>query len=210
MKKKLLLLGICTTLVFTGCSSRSIRTVTRGLKDAADIVSEISTSEEPLQTIETAPTPSPTPAPKETNLKLGQKGKIGDWKICFKKMDVSKKLTKDIANGYYYYFKPKKGKSFVYYTVSVCNKGKEDAAFIPQYGYKDTMITATLYDKSNNEYMPTQLIGYDKDITNRTIKANKTQKGIIVFEVPKKAAKEKKSMKLKIGTIHDSLIYSAK
>lgn len=193
MKKKLLLLTLCTTLLFTGCAGGNLA---KTVKKVTDSVA--------TQTPE--PTPEPTPAPKVKKLALGKKGTVGDWKICVKKAVVKTQ----IKNGSYYYFKPSKGNKFVHLTMSVKNNGKKEAEFLPRIGYENEMITATLCYKDDYEYKPTELLSYDKDLTTKKIKPLASESGILVFEVPKKVAREKKKMVVKIGTTMDYLEYTLK
>lgn len=199
MKKKLLLFTTCAALLLSGCSaSRVARTVKDAAKTAVDL-SE-STKNTPI------PTPTATPAPKESKLKLGKKGTVGDWKICVKKAASTKK----IKDGEYRYYSPKKGNSYVYFTIAVRNTGKTATEFLPRVGYENTMLNATLYYKGDYEYKPIELLSYDKDLIGDTIQPLTTENGIIAFEVPKKVAKNKKQLTLKIGTKAEYLIYSAK
>lgn len=195
MKKKLLLFTICTALLFTGCAAGKLAKTVQDVTDSATT---------PKETPE--PTPVPTPAPKVKKLALGKKGTVGDWKICVKKADVKTQ----IKNGSYRYFEPGKGSKFVQLTMTVKNNGKKEAEFLPRVGYEDKMITATLCYKEDYEYKPTELLSYDKDLTTQKIKPLAAKNGIIVFEVPKKVAKEKKKLSVKIGTTMDYLVYQLK
>lgn len=198
MKKTLLLLGICFCLVLTGCSAKNI---SKTVKSVTENIPSNSNDD-------ATPTPavSATPAPKETTLKLGKKGTAGDWKICVKKAEKKAK----IKNGAYRVFKPEKGDQFICLTITARNNGEKKETFLPRIGYKDKMLTATLYYKDKYEYQPLELLGYDKDLVGDTINPLTSKSGIIVFEVPKKVAKAKKSLTLKIGTESDYLIYSLK
>lgn len=193
MKKKLLLLGTCFSLLLTGCTSP--KKLVNTVQDAAVSLKATAT-----------PAPTATPGPKETKLTLGKKGKVGDWKICVKKAGTKKQ----IKNGAYRIFKPKKKNSFVIITATVRNNGKKDATFLPRLGYKNKMLLATLYYKGKNEYQPSELLSYDKDLVNLSINSNASKSGIIVFDVPKKVAKAKGSLTLRIGTGSEALLYSLK
>ena len=85
MRKNLLLLGTCLTLLLAGCSSPA--------KDIAETVKNVTNNSDPTPT----PEPTGTPAPKETKLALGKKGSIGDWDIRVKKAEIRTK----IKNGKY-------------------------------------------------------------------------------------------------------------
>lgn len=198
MKKTLLLLGTCFCLVLTGCSAKSI---SKTVKNVTENIP--STSKD-----DATPTPavSATPAPKAKSLKLGKKGTTGNWKICVKKAE---KKTQ-IKNGAYFVFKPEKGDQFISITATVRNNGKKKDTFLPKVGYKDKMLTATLYYKDKYEYQPMELLSYDKDLIGTSINPLTSKSGIIVFEVPKKVAKSKKNLTLKIGTESDYLLYSLK
>lgn len=199
MKKRLVLFTTCAALLLSGCSASK---VARTVKDAAKTASNLSESMQSSP----SPTPESTPAPKESKRKLGKKGTVGDWKICVKKVASTKK----IKNGEYRYYSPKKGNSYVYFTFSVRNTGKTAQQFLPRVGYENTMLSAFLYYKGEYEYKPTELLSYDKDLIGDTIQPLTTENGIIAFEVPKKVAKNKKQLTLKIGTKTEYLIYSAK
>ena len=198
MKKKSIILLTCAMLFITGCSSS---TISETVNETIHKVSE-QVSEEPAQT--TLPKPTSTPGPKETKVALGKKGKVGDWKIGANKASVKKKIT----NGKYHYFEAKKGNTFVIISLSVRNNGKQAETFLPRVGYENTMIQAVLYYKDKYEYVASELFSYDKDLVGTSIQPLDTEKGIIAFEVPKKVAKSKKNLKLKIGTKNEYLVFS--
>lgn len=194
MRKNLLLLGTCLTLLLAGCSSPA--------KDIAETVKNVTNNSDPTST----PEPTGTPAPKETKLALGKKGSIGDWDIRVKKAEIRTK----IKNGKYRVFEPDKGEKFVSITATVRNKGKEKSSFLPRVGYKDKMLTATLYYKEKYEYQPLELLSYDKDLVGTQVNPLSNKSGIIVFSVPKKVAKAKGKLLLKIGTSTENVTYSLK
>lgn len=191
MKKKFLLFGTCLTLLLTGCSS-----------EIADTVKNVTNQATPTST----PEPTSTPAPKETKLKVGKKGSVGDWAIRVKKAETKTK----IKNGQYRVFEPDKGDKFVCITAVVRNNGKEKDTFLPRVGYKDKMLTATLYYKDKYEYQPLELLSYDKDLVGTQINPLTNKSGIIVFSVPKKVAKAKGKLTLKIGTSTENITYTLK
>lgn len=189
---------MCTMFFITGCSSSKISdTVNKTINKVSEQISS-----EPVQTA--SPKPTSTPGPKETEVTLGKKGKVGDWKIGANKASVKKK----IINGKYHYFEAKKGNTFVIVSLSVRNNGKKAETFLPRVGYENTMIQAILYYKDEYEYLPSELISYDKDLCGTSVQPLNTEKGIIAFEVPKKVAKSKKKLKLKIGTKNEYLLFS--
>lgn len=195
MKKKLFLLGICATLFITGCSLSD--SVTNTIKNVAGTTSQPANDQKP----------SPTPTTKETNLALGKKGTVGDWTIQVKKFTVKRKIK---ASKYRYY-DAGKGNYYIYFQVSARNNGKKAAQFLPRIGYENKVISATLYYKKDYEYQPTELLGYDKDLTTESIGALTTKSGIVAFKIPKKVAKAKKSeLSLKIGTKNEHIVYSLK
>lgn len=196
MKKKVLLLFTCTTLLMAGCAGSKI----------ANTVDKISDSISSEQKPTAAPTPVSTPGPKETKVALGKKGTAGDWKIGVKSVSVKTKIN----NGKYRQYKPGKGKSFVVISLSAKNNGEKMTEFLPRIGMVDKAVTATLIYQDKYEYSPTELLSYDKDLTTKKIQPLATESGIIAFEVPKKVAKQKKKMKLKIGLKKDYLIYDLK
>ena len=207
MRKKLLLCLVCSSLIFTACSTNDVKDA---VKKAGNAVHKIASGG--AASIETAninpdiPTPTATLAPKEQVLSTGKKGTVGNWKITIKKAEIKKK----IQNGEYRYFKPSNGKRFITISLSVRNTGKKNEEFLPRFGYEDKMIQATLITKKKEEYKPTELLSYNKDLVTRTIQSRSTEKGIITFEVPKKVANQKKKLKLKIGTSKDYIIYPLK
>ncbi len=197
MKKKSLLLLTCTAVLLAGCSGNRV-------SDTVDKISDSISKEQgtPAPTATAAPTS--TPGPKETSLAPGKKGTVGDWKISVKKVSVKTK----IKNGKYSQFEPHKGKSFVVVSASAKNNGEKAQQLLPRMGLENQMISATLIHQDKDEYAPTELIAYDKDLAAETIKPGSTKNGIIAFEVPKKAAKQLKKMKLRIGTKMDYLVYT--
>lgn len=180
----------------TGCAGSKI----------ANTVDKISDSISSEQKPTAAPTPVSTPGPKETKVALGKKGTAGDWKIGVKSVSVKTKIN----NGKYRQYKPGKGKSFVVISLSAKNNGEKMTEFLPRIGMVDKAVTATLIYQDKYEYSPTELLSYDKDLTTKKIQPLATESGIIAFEVPKKVAKQKKKMKLKIGLKKDYLIYDLK
>lgn len=197
MKKSLLVFGTCFCLLLTSCSP--VNKLSKTVEEAANTLQEaVSTTP--------APTVAPTPAPVETKLKLKKKGKVENWTICVKKAEIKSK----IKNGTYRLFKPEKGDRFVVLTATVRNTGKKKDTFLPRVGYANEMLTATLYYKGEYEYQPLELLSYDKDLVQSEIKPLSGSTGIIVFEVPKKVAKAKGKLTVKIGTEQESLIYSLK
>ena len=191
MKNKLILLVTLVSVMLAGCvPGTSVDT----------IVDRVSETDKPA-----VETPEPTQAgPKETKLSLKQKGTAGDWDICVRSVAVKKK----ILDGKYRYFKPNKGKAYAVFTLSVKNKGKKTATFLPRVGMKDTMIQGRLVDEKGNEYNLVQLLGYSKDLVYGSVGASKTKKGIITVEIPKKMSKKVKTMTLQLGTSEEKLVYS--
>ncbi len=195
MKKKALIFVMCATFVLTtGCSSSN--QVTDTLSPAAQST--------PANTEASAPTE--TPVPEEPVLSLGEKSSVGDWKINVKKASVKQK----IKNGSYRYFEPGKGNSFLVISMSTENKGSKAATFLPRFGTKDKAVVATLYYQNEYEYSATELIGYDKDLTTKSIQPLTKENGVIVFEVPKKTVKSKKDLTLKFSVGDESITYSLK
>lgn len=206
MKKLILLFTTCTALAFTGCGLGSQTDTTSSTSS-----NSLSSSSSDSTTSQTQPTTapaesSPTPEETETTLALGKKATVGDWKINAKSVSVKKQ----IPNGKYQYFKPSKGNSFVVVSMSARNEGKKEEEFLPRVGYKNTMSTATLYYEDEYEYSPTELLSYDKDMATIKIQPLATKKGILVFDVPKKAAKNLKKLKLKFSAQEQTAIYDLK
>ncbi len=194
MKKKLVVLTTCFTLLLTACSSSPAQQI-------ADTVKESAKSSLPTD----APEPTATPEPEAPTLALGKKATVNDWKITVKKAE---KKTK-IKNGEYRVFEAKKDNAYVVITATARNNGKKEDTFLPRVGYEDKAVTATLYYK-DYEYNPSDLLGYDKDLVAEKIKPLTSKSGIIVFEVPKKVANAKKDVTLKIGTKSNHVIYTLK
>lgn len=200
MKKTVLLL--CSTLVLlAGCSAEQATNTSTGTSG-----SDNKSASSPVATTEAASTPAETTAPDASELSLGDKGTVGDWKITVKKAAVKQKINASK----YRYFKAKKGTSYVVVTLSARNNGKKEAQLLPRVGTVNDTITATLHYQDEYEYKPSQLIGYDKDLTTKSIQPLSTKSGIVVYEVPKKVAKDKKQLTLTIGTPSDSITYTLK
>lgn len=194
MKRKAIILLTCGALLLTGCS----------LTDAVNNAVDKATDRSPETSSTAAPTN--TPGPKETQLALQEKGSVGNWKVCVKKASIKQKIN----NGTTRYYQTDKGKSFVLLSLSVRNTGKESETFLPRVGLENKMVKATLYYKDEYEYSPTELLSYDKDLVGTVIQPLTTENGVLAFEVPKKVAKAKKNLKIKIGTKNESLIYPLK
>lgn len=194
MRKKALLLITCAAFIcVTGCSSNNL---TETLSNVAEST--------PASTA--TPAPTETPVPEAPTLVLGKKGTVGNWEINAKKVSVKQKIN----NGKYTYFKPSKGNSFVEITMSVKNKGTKAESFLPRVGMQDKAIIATLYYQDEYEYSATELMGYDKDLTTESIQPLTKENGILVFEVPKKASKSKKELKLTFKVGDESISYALK
>ena len=197
MRKKILVLGMCCAMLLSGCSLSS-----EDISNAVD--AGIQAAKEQAETQESE-APQETEAPEAEELSLGQKTVIGDWKATVKKVTVTSK----IKNGEYRVFKPDKGKKFVYVTMTVKNTGKEEATFLPRVGYADSLISAKLY-YDDYEYKATTLLSYDKDLLTKSIQPLESKTGIVTFEVPKKAAKNKNKLTLHLGTENDYVVYKLK
>lgn len=197
MKKKALLLLTCSAVLLTGCSGNRV-------SETVDKISDSISKEQGTPAATATAAPTSTPGPKETSLTPGGKGTIGDWRICVKKASVKTKIN----DGKYRQFKPGKGKSFVVVSVSAKNNGDKAQQLLPRVGLENKMISATLIHQDKDEYAPTELIAYNKDLAAETIQAGSAKNGIIAFEVPKKVAKQLKKMKLRIGTKTDYLVYT--
>lgn len=207
MKKLIVLFTTCTALVFTGCGlGSSTDSTTTTSTTSSNILSNSSSDSTASQTTQSTTAPAESsPEPEETTQALGKKATIGDWKINAKSVSVKKQ----IPNGKYQYFKPSKGNSFVVVSMSVSNQGTEEAEFLPRVGYKDTMSTAALYYE-DEEFQATELFAYDKDIATLKVEPSATKKGILVFDVPKKAAKKLKNLKLKFSAQGQDAVYELK
>jgi len=202
MKKTFIVLTTCAALLFTGCSMP--QELKETVQQASEAVNEI--ANEAAKYAEETEEKTTDSAPNVKKLTLGKKGTVSDWKITVKKAEVKKK----IQNGQYRYFKPSKGNKFLVLTMSVYNKGKKESEFLPRVGYEDTMVQATLLYKEKYEYKPTEMLSYDKDLVTKEVQPLSTEKGVVVFEIPKKVAKGKKKLTLRIGTTKDYIVYKLK
>lgn len=196
MKKKSqasLALTLSAVLLLTGCSASST-------KRAANLINKAS-----KQMVESNanPTTTPEPTPATTQLKLGDEATVGDWSFTVKKVSIKKQIK---TSGYLGY-KPNKGNQFVCINITVKNNGNEEAAFLPYIGYENKMNTAIIYYQDQYEYKPSVLTSYDKDLADDKIKPLNKKSGVLVFEVPKKVAKNLKETTLKIGTTQENVIY---
>lgn len=152
------------------------------------------------------PTATPEPTPSTTQLKLGEKAQVGDWTFKAKKVSTKKKFKINDYSGY----KPTDGNIFVCLSMSVENKGSEEAKFLPMMGLVNEMVTATLIYQDEYEYKPTELSGYDKCLTNEVIKPLSKKSGLVVFDVPKEVAKNLDQATVKIGTVDENVVYPMK
>ncbi len=197
--RKLALVLTCTFLCLAGCASEQSSTPVNSSIENNAGDSNSSTAAE-------TPAPTETPAPAEEMLALGKKATIGSWNVSVKKAEVKNK----IMTSKYLYFKPKTGNTFVVITMSAKNNGETAEALLPSIGYENKMITATLSSKDGDEFKPSALTGYDKDLAGKSIEASASKTGVVAFEVPKKVAKSKKDLKLKIGTVDENITYTLK
>lgn len=182
---------ICTSMIVTGCS-------------AGDVVNQMSSNSYATKAPATQAVPTATPGPKETVLAMKETGTVKDWEVRVKKVSVKNK----IVDGKIRYFKPGKGKTYLVFSVSVKNKGSQQEQFLPSVGLKNRMMKAVLVDANEKEYKPMQLMAYSKDLLAKSIKPSEKKSGIVVFEVPKKLAKNKDDLELHIGTNQEKLLYS--
>lgn len=204
MKKQALLLLTCTVLAMTGCASTAptdSNTSTSGSSAASAAPAATAAADTAAES-----TAAPEAAPEAAELKLGKKTTLGNWNICAKKISS----PKQIKNGSYRYFQPSKGNAFIVVDMSIRNNGEEAAEFLPRVGMKDTTVLAKLINTDGEEYSPTQLFSYDKDVTTKKIDASKSKNGILVFDIPKKAAKNKKDLKLTFTLDETTISYSLK
>lgn len=200
MKKTIVLFAACTAFFMAGCSTTDLTQLSDTTTETAAPQTDAAADS---QTESAAPEDS-TAAPEETVASLGDKITVGEWKITAKKASVQDK----IKNGKIQYFKPNKGKSFVVISLSAQNTTEETAEFLPMIVYENKSSSAVLYDKNGEEYKPSQLIAYSKDMTTEKIEPGKTKKGILVFEVPKKTAKSKKNLTLQFKSQGESASYT--
>ncbi|MDE6567837.1 MAG: DUF4352 domain-containing protein [Lachnospiraceae bacterium] len=201
MKKRIiaLLTALTTTaMVLSGCSASNARRAAKIINAVSDQVSENSATE--------TPTATPEPTPTTTQLKLGEKAQVGDWTFKVKKVSTKKMFKISDYSGY----KPSDGNTFVCLSMSVENKGSEEEKFLPMMGLENKMVTATLIYKDEYEYKPTDLSGYKKCLTNEFIKPLSKKSGLVVFDVPKKVAKNLKEATVKIGTVNENVVYPMK
>lgn len=197
--RKLAFVLACTFLCLAGCGSEPT-------SDPVKSTIENNAGDNSGSTAAETPAPTETPAPVEEQLSLGKKATIGNWNVCAKKAEVKNK----IKSSKYLYFKPKTGNTFVVFTMSAKNNGEKAEALLPSIGYQNKMITATLISKDGDEFKPSALTGYDKDLAGKTIKASASKTGLVAFEVPKKVGKSKKDLTLKIGTVSENVTYTLK
>lgn len=198
MKKRIiaLLTALTTTaMVLSGCSASNARRAAKLINAVSDQVSENSATE--------TPTATPEPTPTTTQLKLGEKAQVGDWTFKVKKVSTKKMFKISDYSGY----KPSDGNTFVCLSMSVENKGSEEEKFLPMMGLENKMVTATLIYKDEYEYKPTDLSGYKKCLTNEFIKPLSKKSGLVVYDVPKKVAKNLKEATVKIGTVNENVVY---
>lgn len=206
MKKQALLLLTCTVLAMTGCGSTGSTTDNSSTSNSS--VSSAAPAATAATADETADNTAAdsTAAPEAAELKLGKKTTLGDWEICAKKVSSPKK----IKNGSYRYFQPSKGNAFIIVDMSIRNNGEKEAEFLPRVGLKNETVLAKLVNADGEEYSPTQLFSYDKDVTTKKIAASKSKNGILAFDIPKKAAKNKKDLKLTFTLDETTVSYPLK
>ena len=209
MKKKAFILALCTSLLLCGCASND--ELADAIKQAADQANQSLATEAPADpagsgsdSTGTADSEEPSDS-AETELSLGDKGTVGDWNITVKKAAVKNKI-----NDKFRVFKPNKGDTFIVANITAVNTGSEDATLFPMVGITGQMVTATVCTADGTEYQPTQLLAYDKDIINKSLKPKKKTNGLLAFSVSKKDAKSLKKLTLKIGNDETMLSYSLK
>lgn len=202
MKKRtiaLLTALTCTTaMVLSGCGASTAKKAANLIGAVSEQVSENSATE--------TPTATPEPTPSTTQLKLGEKAQVGDWVFKAKKVSTKKMFKVSDYSGY----KPTDGNTFICLSMSVENKGSEEEKFLPMMGLENQMVTATLIYQDQYEYKPTDLSGYDKCLTNETVKPLSKKSGLVVFDVPKEVAKNLGQATVKIGTVDENVVYPMK
>ncbi len=204
MKRKLLALTMCLSLALTGCSAVSEQ-VAKGINEGLEAAQEAAQESLESQEETDAEVAEDEDAVEVKTLKLGKTTKIGDWKVTVKNAQTKKR----IRYSSYMVYKPSKGSTFLCISMKVINKGKKEDTFLPRFGYENEDNFATLYF-DDYEYQASALTSYDKDLLDESIKPLTKKSGIIVFEVPKKVAKKKGKLSLKLGTSEDYVIYKLK
>lgn len=195
-KRRLFTILLSGVLAIGGCAAEK----------AADIIQEA--SEQLVATPTPVPTPTPEPTPMVTQLKLGDKAKVGDWAFTVKKVSTKTQIKTSKYMGY----EAKKGNKYICISISVKNNGAEEAKFLPSIGIgnANTMMSAVIHYQDKYEYKPYELISYDKDIVNETIRPLDKKSGLLVFEVPKEVASHLGKCTLQIGTVNENVIYPLK
>ncbi len=162
------------------------------------------TTEPAAETEETAePTPEATEAPEEETedtedadvIAFGKKGNLGDLTIKVKKAKVAKKFR----GGLFIFKSKKKGNVLLKVDISVKNSGDEKIKLFPFIYNPSEDIIAKVVNDSGDEFESLKMIGFSDDMHDRTVKAGKTEKGALIFELPKKAGKKLKNLKMKLS-----------
>ncbi len=154
---------------------------------------------------EPATEPEETAEPEETVeedteeeadvIEFGKKGNLGDLSIKVKKA----KVAKQFKSGLFIFKSKKKGNVLLRVDLSVENKGDEKIKLFPFiYNPSEDIITKLVND-DGDEFESLKMIGFSDDMHDRTVKAGKTEKGALIFELPKKAAKKLKELKMKLS-----------
>ncbi len=162
--------------------------------------------EEPTEpTTEPATEPEETAEPEEPVeedteeeadvIEFGKKGNLGDLSIKVKKA----KVAKQFRSGLFIFKSKKKGNVLLRVDLSAENKGDEKIKLFPFiYNPSEDIITKLVND-DGDEFESLKMIGFSDDMHDRTVKAGKTEKGALIFELPKKAAKKLKELKMKLS-----------
>ena len=109
MKRKLIILGTCLTLLCTACSKSASDTSSVSSKDTSSITSNVPEETDTPEPVATNGTSGENGTTGETSgeedkkdepLALGTKATVGTWKFAIKKAEIQTKILK----GKYYQF----------------------------------------------------------------------------------------------------------
>lgn len=142
-----------------------------------------------------------TPIPEEDILcNIGDTVKLKDWEISVTNMKIVKSIQAD-----YGVFSPEEeDNKYVRVYAKIKNIGKEADRFCPSYGYGDDVNVKVLYG-DGYEFVATNLLGYKKDLHDKTINPLSSKNGELAFEIPNNVANSKDELFIQFKSGDDSV-----
>ena len=174
MKRKAMVLfaAVCFCMGIAGCSGK-IPSMANSIAPAA--------SSEAVEKATPIPEPSEIATPEpETDFSIGDTAETETWKMTLSDIEFVEKIE---SSAYIYYAPKTEGYKYFVARLTIENTGKNAHTFLSSFSYGDDFRTKLLYG-DGYEFSRVNLLGYDQDISDKSLNPLSTLSGEIVFEVP--------------------------